>query len=304
MSRSVTSVAFDAMGTTVEVHAPTEQIAAALRTVRTVFRTWDESLSRFRPESELSALNRAAGRWFAAGELLFSVVSRAIWWADTTGGTFDPTLQRQIEQLGYSRTFAEIGTGGALPPLAAPVTGGGGWRLVELVPERRQIALPPDVGLDLGGIAKGMAVDASLEALAAAGIGVALVNAGGDLAVRGLPPGSDGWPVGLEPLPGEAILLRRGALATSGTLRRRWHQGGVARHHLLDPSTGYPAAQPLATVSVIAASCEEADVAATTTFIHGLAEGAAFLTSRGLAGLLAAETGDVVRAGPWPEGTG
>ncbi len=292
------------MGTTVEVLAPGESLRPALGVVQRVFRTWDESLSRFRPKSELSALNRVAGRAFAASELLFVVTERALLWAKITDGTFDPTLLRQIEQFGYSRTFAEIGTGGDVPPASGEVAAGGGWRLVEMDPERRLITLPDGVGLDLGGIAKGMAVDAALDALVAAGIGCALVNAGGDLAVRGLPPGEASWPVGLEGVPGEALLLRRGALATSGTRRRRWLQAGAKRHHLLDPATGYPAVQELATVSVVAASCEEADVAATAAFIRGKAQGAELVAGLGLAGLFVTEAGEVTRAGNWPEGTG
>ena len=291
------------MGTMVEVFAPEDTLAPALGVVQRVFRSWDESLSRFRPESELSALNRAAGRPFAASELLFFVTARALRWAQMTDGTFDPTLLRQIELLGYRRTFAEIGTGGDVPPASCGVAAGGGWRLVELDPQRRRITLPDGVGLDLGGIAKGMAVDASLDALVSAGLGCALVNAGGDLAVRGLPPEGDSWPIGLEGVPGEVLLLRRGALATSGTRRRRWLQAGAKRHHLLDPATGFPAEHELATVSVVAASCEEADVAATTAFIRGPARGAELLAGLGFAGIFVTEAGDVTRAGSWPEGT-
>lgn len=295
---------FAAMGTNVEVHALAEELPLAVATVRQVFQDWEGSLSRFRPESELSALNRAGGRPFEAGELLFRVVARALAWASETGGTFDPAMLHQIERLGYLATFAEIGRAAPLAPLEERLAAGGGWRGITVDPRRRQITLPRGVGLDLGGIAKGMAVDAALDALAGEGVGKALVNAGGDLAVRGLPPGRDAWPVGVGGLPGEVILLRRGAVATSGALRRRWLQGDVERHHLLDPSTGYPAEQAIATVSVIGASCEEADVAATTAFVRGIAAGGAFLRARGLAGLFVAGDGAVVRAGAWPEGTG
>ncbi len=296
--------AFRAMGTTVEVHAPARELSRALATAGQVFWTWEERLSRFRPDSELSRLNRAGGRPFHASDLLFRVVERALGWARETDGTFDPSMLRQIERLGYRRTFAELGAAAPLPPLDERIAPGGGWRDIELDPQRRWITLPRDVGLDLGGIAKGMAVDAALDAVRGEGVVSALVNAGGDLAVRGLPPGRDAWPVGIGGVADEVILLRRGAVATSGALRRRWLQGGAGRHHLLDPATGYPARQAIATVSVVAAGCEEADVAATTAFIRGIGAGGAYLAAQGLSGLFVAGDGGVVRVGPWPEGTG
>lgn len=292
------------MGTTVEVQTSATDLPEAVRMAHNLFRNWDESLSRFRPQSELSALNRAAGRPFAASELLFAVVARALMWARMTDGTFDPALLHQIKRLGYDRTFSEIGTDTELPQLASDVSAGGGWLEVELDLERQEITVPAGVALDLGGIAKGMAVDAALAALQACGITTALVNAGGDLAVRGAPPDHDAWPIGVDALRGETILLRRGAMATSGVLRRRWRQGGIDRHHLLEPETGYPARRGLSTVSVIAATCEEADVAATTAFVRGARSGARFLASRGLAGILVTSSGEVVRAGAWPERTG
>lgn len=238
-----------------------------------------------------------------ASELLLQVVLRAIAWARTTDGVFDPTLLPQIERLGYTRTFSEIERA-PLPPLDAAPTPGGAWRAVDIDPGRRIVTLPCGAGFDTGGIAKGMAVDAALEALVREGIETALVNAGGDLAVRGLPEGHDAWPVGLEGLADGVILLERGAVATSGPRRRRWLQGDVERHHLLDATTGYPVQGELATASVIASSCEEADVLATTVFCMGVAAGEKFLAARGRAGLFVTSDGRRLRAGFWPEGTG
>lgn len=289
------------MGCSVEVHAPAAQIAQATGIVERLFAMWDAALSRFRPSSELSALNRSAGRAFAASDLLFRVVEAALGWATVTDGTFDPTLLLQIERLGYVRTFDEIETGAPLAPLTEAIGPGGAWRAVVLDRGRRTIRLPVGCGVDLGGIAKGMAVDAALDALVAARIAPVLVNAGGDLAVRGLPDGSDAWPVAIASLPGKTIPLQRGGIATSGALRRRWLQGGAPRHHLLNPATGFPAASGLRTVTVVAPNCTEADVAATTAYLRGPQTGGEFLLSRGLAGLLIPETGSPIRIAPWPQ---
>ena len=111
--------------------------------------------------------------------------------------------------------------------------------------------------LDLGGIAKGYAVDRAAELLAPAG--PCLVNAGGDLAVRG-----GAWPVGVEHL---TLLLERGAIATSGRDRRRWTRDGREHHHLIDPRTGAPADTPLLRATVVAASAAEAEVLAKAVFL-------------------------------------
>ncbi|MDA8346664.1 MAG: FAD:protein FMN transferase [Thermaerobacter sp.] len=293
-------VRFLAMGTTVEVHALAVDLAKASVEVQRLFRAWEATLTRFRPDSEISALNRSAGRAFVVSDLLFRVVSTALHWAQATQGTFDPTLLHQIERLGYRRTFSDIEHGEPLAPLDAPIEPGGQWRSVRIEPSTRMVTLPLGTALDLGGVAKGMAVDAALEALRGAGVRTALVNAGGDLAVSGLPPDRDAWPVAVAELPDEVIPLQRGAIATSGVQRRRWKQGDVERHHLLDPQTGYPVKTGLQFVTVVAATCTEADVAATTAFLLGAKAGSDYLRARKLAGLFVPVDGTPIRVGSWP----
>ena len=96
-------------------------------------------------------------------------------------------------QLGYDRTFDELPA--ELPPAEHPTFPGGSWRDIRINRVLRLVALPPGVGVDFGGIAKGMAVDAALERLRLEGIHTALVNAGGDLAVLGVPPLEGQWPI-------------------------------------------------------------------------------------------------------------
>src|SRR5207248_6614299 len=141
---------------------------------------WERRLSRFRPDSELARLNAADGRPVAAGPLLLGVLREALRAAAATDGQYDPCLGRQLADAGYARSFAERATWD--PPAASSRRAGGAWRDVE-VDARGRVRLPRGAQLDLGGIAKGMAVDAALDLLAAAGIPAALVSAGGDLAV-------------------------------------------------------------------------------------------------------------------------
>lgn len=288
---------FGAMGTGVLVVVPTDRLERAAAEVEALFATWEQALSRFRPTSELSALNRSSGRVIVVSELVFEVVSAALEAARATGGLFDPSLLPDLVRIGYDRTFDAVGS--PKPSAAAP-RGGGGWRRVRLDRSRSTIALPPGVELDLGGIAKGMAVDASLQALAGLGIDAALVSAGGDLAVRGRSPQSRAWPIAVGEDGNEVVELVRGALATSTTARRRWRQGDVGRHHLLDPRTGEPTRSGLLEVSVAAPTCMQAEVAAKAVFVLGPTLAAGFVARHGLAARLVNDDGRRIVLGPWP----
>ena len=259
---------FRAMGTEVELLGESAGFAAVERE----FERLEALLSRFRDDSELSELNRV-GRIRASRDLL-TVVELALAARDRTGGLFDPTVHEALVAAGYDRSFELLGVapaaGGALHPHHVEPPGDGGVHLhhfncgTDVEVRASQIRLEPGTKLDLGGIAKGYTVDRAVELLAS--FGPALVNAGGDVAVQG---GS--WPVGVE-LPGETLTLalERGALATSGTDRRRWAGG----HHLIDPRTARPADSPYLRVTVAAPSAVEAEVLAKALFLGADPEGA------------------------------
>jgi thiamine biosynthesis lipoprotein len=287
------------MGTAITVLAPAGVESRAGAMVETLFAEWEQVLSRFRPDSELSYLNARAGYPVIVGKLLWTVLTQALNAARSTGGVYDPTLLRQLEAAGYDRTFTAVP---ALQPAASvPARPGGAWRMIRLDHRARAVTLPTGVALDFGGIAKGMAVDTALERLAETGLTPALVEAGGDLAVHGYPPGQDSWPVAVRLPEGLCtITLFQGALATSSSSYRRWRQGGAERHHILDPRTGLPADSGLWSVTVTAARCIQADVAAKTAFILGPHAGREFLDRHGLPALLVWPDGATESVGAWP----
>ncbi len=301
------SAEFPAMGTSVTLALPERDAERGAELARMLFAQWEDALSRFRPESELSRLNARAGEYVEVSPLFAHVLETALRAARATDGIYDPTLCGQLVAVGYSASFELLPAEqpGTTVPLA--LWPGGGWRSIAYDSSSRRVMLPSGVGLDFGGIAKGMAVDATVERLREVGIPAALVNAGGDLAVLGLPPGAtsggdvDAWPIAVPGRETWATLpLARGALATSGVARRHWRQGGVARHHLLDPRTGAPAMTGLWSVTVAASRCSQAEVAAKATFILGPTEGARFLRARSLAGLLVYDDGRCESVGAWP----
>lgn len=299
--RGFTRSAFHAMGTTIIVIAPERASATTLQLTRDLFAEWERAFSRFRADSELSRLNAAAGFRTPASPLMLAVLNTALDAARATRGIFDPTVLLRMIEIGYDRTFESLPSRLPTARDEQPAQTGG-WRAIEVNEAHHLVRLPPGVGLDFGGIAKGMAVDAALNLLEERGLTPAMVNAGGDLAVRGLPPDAPHWPIAV---PGKdegwVIGLERGAVATSGVAHRHWRQGDQMRHHLIDPRTGDPADSALWSVTAIAGMCAQAEVAAKTTLILGREQGAHFIEEVHLGALLIDDDGKWNTAGAWPE---
>jgi FAD:protein FMN transferase len=280
---------FRAMGTDVELLLdvpPGVRSGDAFAAVRQEFVRLEAILSRFLPESELSELNRT-GRLVAGPDLL-RVTELALEARERTGGLFDPTVHEALVAAGYDRTFEEVGAGGTVVATrpAARCLGA-----VTVVAETQEIRLGPGVKLDFGGIAKGYAVDRACELLAP--FGPCLVSAGGDLAVSG---GS--WPVGVG-TSAEALTLEltSGAIATSGSDRRRWRTPVGDAHHLIDPRTGSPAETDLLRVTVVGRTAVDAEVLAKWLFFAGAEEAAVEADELGVPAVLTLLDSTTVLAG-------
>lgn len=289
-------IAFRAMGShmlAIVEHLPDD--ALLLRQVPGWFQGWELVLSRFLPESELSWVNRRAGRATVISPVLAEVLALALDVAHATGGLVTPTVLGALEDAGYDRDFAQVRDSFVQPPRAPAAVPD--WRMVKLDRRRRTVLLPEGVRLDLGGVAKGWAAKAALARIAP--YGPALVDAGGDIAV-GAPPAPGGrWPVAVaSPIaPNEDIdllLLAHVGVATSGRDLRRWLRGGLPQHHLIDPATARPAATDVLSATVVAPDLTMAEAAAKLALLRGSQAGLAWLESRpGLAGLLVLEDGTV-----------
>jgi len=306
----------DALGTSARVAVwPPYQLARVQGVVDAELALLDRQASRFREDSEISALHRSAGGVHLVSEGLAEAIAVALSAARWTGGLVDPTVGGALESLGYDRDFAAVPQSGDAPLV---LTGVPGWQSVRL--DGRRLSLPAGSRLDLGATAKGLGADraASAAAAAMAGGGI-LVSLGGDIAVAGEAP-DGGWPVlvadeqepasthparARPPGPGgkrgpvQVVRLTAGALATSSVVSRRWRRGGRTLHHIVDPRTGLPAAGPWRTVSVAAANCAEANAASTAAIIVG-DQAPAWLAAQGLPARLAASDGSVRLIGGWP----
>jgi len=271
----------------------------------------DLACSRFRPDSELSRLNAAAGRGAQQVSPLFAeLLAAALRAARLTGGDVDPTCGRALAGLGYDKDFAEVQAAGDAPPrLTGPVGPVPGWRRVHLDRAARRVRLDRGVQLDLGATAKAWAADRCAGQIASKVDGGILVSLGGDIAVAGDPP-PEGWRVRVTDdhaapasAPGQTVTISSGGLATSSTTVRRWNVGGRPVHHIIDPATGEPARSCWRTVSVAAGSCTDANTASTAAIIRGPAA-LDWLHDIGLPARLVREDGTVETTAGWPRDDG
>jgi len=271
----------------------------------------DLACSRFRPDSELTAIANTARA--AAGPvtmtvspLLAEAIAVALRAASLTDGDVDPTVGGVLSSLGYDRDFGQVPASGPAVPVRVRVVPG--WRSIRLEQETRRLRVPAGVQLDLGATVKGWAADRSAARIAdRLGCGV-LVSLGGDTSVAGQPP-AGGWRIRVQDLtalpdepprgPSVVVAIRDGGLATSSTAARRWQRGGDVLHHIVDPRTCLPAAPVWRTVSVAAASCADANTAATAAVIRGR-QAPAWLASLHLPARLVEPDGTVHTISSWP----
>jgi FAD:protein FMN transferase len=298
------SSSFAALGTNATVVSADRRVLPyAEELLRDQLVAIDEACSRFRADSELTAVNAAAGRAVRVGPLLLAAVDAALWAAEATDGLVDPTIGRSLVDLGYDRDFARLGVGwGRAHVRIAPA---GGWRCVRVDRAAATLELPEGVALDLGATGKAFAADRAVRAIAEATATGTLVSIGGDIATAGEAP-RGGWPIRVTDDHrtlagvGQTISVGSGGLATSSTTVRRWRAGGAVRHHIVDPRSGLPAADVWRTASVAAATCLDANAASTAALLRGH-EAPAWLERAGLDARLVAPDGRVRTTCGWPQ---
>lgn len=279
---------FRAMGADMAFWLETvETLAAqtAFAEAESLFRRYEQVLSRFQAQSELSCLNRRAGQWTPVSDMLWQILAAALDMAEETNGRFDPTLLNELERAGYAQSFELLSMTVPLPnPPDYPVEAGN-WQDVALDDTDHSVYMPVGMRLDVGGIAKGFTAQRAAALLDQ--VGPCLVDAGGDISAGGPPSGYDGWPVAVStprtsPFPVDlfTLPLAHASLATSGIDHRRWQQNGRSHHHLIDPITRQPANTDLWTATVWAETAVAAEAWATAAIIHGAAAGLAVLMAQ------------------------
>jgi thiamine biosynthesis lipoprotein len=250
------------------------------------FRRVEECCSRFNPHSELMELSSRADLAVPATPLLYEAVSFAIAVAEETGGAFDPTVGRSMEARGFNREYRTGATVGV-----ATTRGGAhdvSYRDVRLDPERQTITLLRPMTLDLGAVAKGLAIDMAARELGSLANDYA-IDAGGDIYAAGHNPDGKAWTVGIRhPRRDDQLLdtirISNAAVCTSGDYERR-SRAEDGEHHIIDPRTGR-SPDAVASVTVIAPTAMAADALATAAFVLRPAAGIEFLERQGVNGLI------------------
>jgi thiamine biosynthesis lipoprotein len=289
---------FRAMGCEMLVALDNEDQSAAkrLEDVPHWFEDWEQTLSRFRSDSELSSLNRHAGSYIQVSPIMIEVLKLAKQACLKSSGLVTPMVLRAMETAGYDKDFQlleEQSFPSNKNPVNIPDANG-----IEIDEETQIVRIPNGAQLDFGGVAKGWAAHKAMNMLSE--LGPVLVDAGGDIAINSVRSGNFPWVIGVnDPFNRgayiERIYLGEGGVATSGRDHRQWRQGGELRHHIIDPRTGRPAETDLLSVTVVAQDVLEAEMAAKTVLILGSRSGMDWLDCQeGVAGLAVLENGELL----------
>jgi FAD:protein FMN transferase len=281
-----TTIAMDTFVTIHVARATSPDADAAIERAFEWFRAVELCCSRFNPESELTELTHRAGEDVPVSPMLLEALRFALALAEETAGAFDLTVGHRMESLGFDREYRT----GVVSNPARRAPKDASYRDVHVDSERCSVRLDRPVVLDLGAVAKGLAVDLAARELAP--FEDFAIDAGGDLYLAGERPGGGPWAVGIrDPRADDRLLevvhVSDHAVCTSGDYERKTREG--ASHHLLDPRTG-TAASSLASVTVIGCPAMLADGLATAAFILGPDEGLALLERHGVEGLLVSPT--------------
>jgi thiamine biosynthesis lipoprotein len=233
----------------------------------------DRLMSHYKSESPLSRLNRegARGPVSVDGEL-FDFIAESLRYSRDSNGAFDITVGPLMRAWGFFRGEGRVPSNAELAAARERV----GFRHVILDPNRRTISFDtPGVELDLGGIAKGYAVDRAGSVLKARGVPAALVSAGGSTILAiGAEPGRDGWSVDLQdPLDARKVALtlelKDRALSISGSYGKSFEVRGTTYSHIMDPRTGRPV-QGMLSVAVLTETGTAGDALDDVFFVEGV----------------------------------
>lgn len=248
-------------------------------------------MSHWEPDSLLSRYNRApAGTWVDLPAQFFDVVDYALWAYMVSGGAYDPAAGALVDLWGFGAARRYDHTGFYAPDDDAidRVLDQRASARLSFDRDGRRLLQPGGVRLDLSSIAKGYAVDCLAQCLEQRGLHHYLVEVGGELRGAGVKPDGHPWWVEVEGVPDsvapQAVVALHGvAIATSGNYRQYFEHGARRVSHTLDPRTGRPVDNDIASVTVLAPTCMEADALSTVLTVLGPDDGAAFAEARALA---------------------
>jgi len=233
--------------------------------------------------TDVARINAAAGiEPVQVNDEVFTVIERAVYYAEISGGAFDPTIGPLVSLWGIATDHPRVPSQEEIDAVLPLIN----WRDVELDRQRRTVFLKQQgMALDLGGIAKGYAVDQTTRIVREARLKRAIIDLGGDVMIYGEKQDKTPWRAGIQnPLGnrGAYIGIIEGkdiTIVTTGVYERNFTSGGTTYHHVFSPKDGYPANNGLMSVTIIANVSMDADALSTATFVLGYEKGLALLES-------------------------
>ena len=243
----------------------------------------ESRMSVFVEGSDVDRINKAAG--IAAVEVhpdVFKVIERAVYYAELSGGAFDPSIEPLVALWGIGGENPRVPSQDEINRALSLVN----WRDIELDKAKKTVFLKrPGMSLDLGAIAKGYAADEAAAIIKNAGISQAMINIGGNILTVGEKKDGSPWRIGIQdPLDTRGAYIgmaqtKEKTLVTSGVYERFFVADGIRYHHLLSPTLGCPADNGLLSVSIITDVSMNADALSTAVFVMGYEKGRNFVES-------------------------
>ncbi|MBT3146257.1 FAD:protein FMN transferase [Neptunomonas phycophila] len=273
----IVSTAGMTMGTTYSVKwvdSDDNRVTDIHNKIETLLKAVNQSMSTYIDDSELSTFNKMpAESTITASDGLFHVLSLAQQISQHSDGAFDVTVGPLVNLWGFGPDgrIVKAPKEDEINNLRNRI----GYEKLELIPESRQVTKHANTYVDLSAIAKGYGVDAVAQLLEEQGIQRYLVEIGGELRASGLKPNEETWRIAIESPAGAERSVQRivhvsdTGIATSGDYRNYFEEEGVRYSHTIDPSTGHPITHKLASVTVLSATCAEADALATAFTVMG-----------------------------------
>lgn len=246
----------------------------ALSEVAAQISSYESALSVTREDSEVFKLNQSGSIELSAETA--HLLRQAVYYSEKTEGAFDPTVYPLVKAWGFSAEEQSVPKSETLPPLLDYI----GTDKIQINGDTT--ILNAGTQLDFGGIAKGYAAERCRELFEEQGVDAAILSLGGNVQTIGSKPNGSEWIIGIanpqEPSSAIAQLHFLGSLAlvTSGSYQRYFEEDGIRYHHILDPATGYPVENGLASVTVLAESGTMADAYSTALFVMGLEKATQF----------------------------
>jgi thiamine biosynthesis lipoprotein len=276
---------FTVMGTyaSVEVYAQTRTGAEdVVEGIRAALEHVDATMSNWKEDSELSRLNRGAALqpFVVADPDLLRCIRMALEYAKSTDGAFDPTVGPLMRAYGFRPLDPRVPDEDARREALAHV----GWEKVEIIDAAHAVRFDdPGVEIDLGGIAKGYALDVAAREFARLGASSGLIDLGGNLYAWSHPPDGAAWTIGVrDPDDPERIMavveLANRAISTSGNYEQAFERDGTTYGHIMAPQSGRPATSDVVSATVIADGGADADALSTAMFVAGSKTAAEYLS--------------------------